>query len=98
MGPLRHLQPWLRGSGTPLHVTDFVPHTDPIRPWADPFPWAALVSATEHRFANRFPHKSTRGRRPVPLRVLWALALLQHALGASDADLGHRVRTDFAVR
>jgi len=97
MGLLRHLQHWLSGSGTPLHVTDFVPQTDPIRQWADTFPWAALVSATEQSFAKRFPHKSPRGRRPVPIRVLLALELLKHELGAADEDICHRLRTDFAV-
>jgi len=97
MGLIRHLQHWLRGTGTPLHVTDFVPQTDPIRQWADTFPWAALVSATEQSFDQRFPQKSTRGRRPVPIRVLLALELLKHELGASDEDICHRFRTDFAV-
>jgi hypothetical protein len=31
------------------------------------------------------------------MRVLLALELLKHALGASDEDIGHRLRTDFAV-
>jgi hypothetical protein len=97
MGLIRHLQHWLRGTGTPLHVTDFVPQTDPIRQWADTFPWAALVSATEHSFDKRFPKKSPCGRRPVPIRVLLALELLKHELGASDEDICHRLRTDFAV-
>ena len=47
MGLMRHLQHWLRGTGPPLHVTDFIPQTDPIRQRADTFPWAALVSATD---------------------------------------------------
>jgi hypothetical protein len=94
---VRHLQHWLRGPGTPLHVIDFVPKTHPIREWADTFPWEALVSAIEASFDTRFPKKSQRGRRPVPIRVLLALELLKHELGASDEDICHRFRTDFAV-
>ena len=94
---VRYLQYWLSGSGTPLPVTDFVPKTHPIRQWADTFPWGALVSAIEQSFDTRFPKKSLRGRRPVPLRVLFALELLKHELGASDEDICHRLRTDFAV-
>jgi hypothetical protein len=33
----------------------------------------------------------------VSVRVLLALELLKHALGASDEDICHRLRTDFAV-
>ena len=33
----------------------------------------------------------------MPLRVLFALELLKHELGASDEDICHRFRTDFAV-
>jgi hypothetical protein len=94
---VRYLQHWLSGTGTPLQVTDFVPKTHPIRQWADTFPWAALVSAIEQSFDTRFPKKSPRGRRPVSVRVLLALALLTHALGASDEDICQRLRTDFAV-
>ncbi len=94
---VRYLQHWLGGPGTPLQVTDFVPLIHPIRQWADTFPWAALVSAIEHSFATRFPKPSQRGRRSVPLRVLLALELLKHELGASDEDICHRLRTDFAV-
>lgn len=97
MGLMRHLQHWVRGTGTPLHVTDFVPQTDPIRQWADTFPWATMVTAVEQHVEKRFPKKSTRGRRPVAIRVLLALELLKHELGASDADICHRLRTDFAV-
>jgi len=39
---------------------------------------AALVSAIEQSFQKRFPTTSQRGRRPVPLRVLFALELLKH--------------------
>ena len=94
---VRYLQHWLRGTGTRLQVTDFVPATHPMRQWADTFPWAALVNAIEQSFAKRFPKKSTRGRRPVPIRVLLALELLKHELGASDAEICDRLRTDFAV-
>src|SRR5919197_1560826 len=91
------LQHWLSGTGTPLQVIDFVPQTHPIRQWADTFPWAALVSSIEQSFDKRFPTTSHRGRRPVPIRVLFALELLKHELGASDEDICHRLRTDFAV-
>jgi hypothetical protein len=94
---VRYLQHWLGGTGARLQVTDFVPVMHPIRQWADTFPWAALVSAIEQSFATRFPKKSSRGRRPVPFRVLFALELLKHELGASDEDICHRLRTDFAV-
>ena len=97
MGLVRYLQHGLSGTGAPLHVADFVPDTHPIRQWADTFPWAALVAAIEHSFAQRFPPRSPRGRRPVPIRVLLALELLKHELGESDEDIGHRLRTDFAV-
>src|SRR5215475_15331559 len=93
----RYLQYWLSGTGAPLHVADFVPKTHPIRQWADTFPWAALVSAIEQNFDTRFPRPSPRGRRPLPIRVLFALELLKHELGASDEDICHRLRTDFAV-
>ena len=94
---VRYLQHWLSGTGARLHVTDFVPESHPIRQWADTFPWAALVSAIEQSFDTRFPRPSPRGRRPVPIRVLFALELLKHELGASDEDICHRLRTDFAV-
>jgi Transposase domain (DUF772) len=93
----RHLQHWLSGQGPRLHVADFVPETHPIRQWADTFPWAALVEAVEKNFAARFPLTSNRGRRPVATRVLLALELLKHEVGASDAQICHRLRTDFAV-
>ena len=94
---VRYLQHWLSGTGPRLHVTDFVPEGHPIRQWADTFPWATLGSAIEQSFATRFPKKSPRGRRPIPLRVLFALELLKHELGASDEAICHRLRTDFAV-
>ena len=94
---VRYLQHWLSGPGTPLHVADFVPETHPIRQWADTFPWAALVAPSSIVLPHGFPHTSPRGRRPVPIRVLLALELLKHELGASDEDICHRLRTDFAV-
>ena len=94
---LRYLQHWLSGTGSRLHVVDFVPDTHPLRPWADTFPWTALVAAVEHSVAQRFPKRSPRGRAPVPLRVRLALELLKHAWGASDEDICHRLRTDCAV-
>jgi hypothetical protein len=93
----RHLQHWLRGQDPRLHVAEFVPETHPIRQWADTFPWAALVEALEKSFAQRFPKPSSRGRRPVATRVLLALEVLKHELGASDEQICHRLRTDFAV-
>jgi hypothetical protein len=94
---VRHLQHGLNGTGTPLQVTDFVPETNPIRQWADTFPWAPLVDAIEQSFDARFPTQSPRGRRPIPTRVLLALELLKHELGASDEAICPRLRTDFAV-
>lgn len=94
---VRYLQHWLSGTGTRLQVTDFVPEGHPIRQWAETFPWEALVRAIEQSFDTRFPKHTRRGRRPVPIRVLFALELLKHELGASDEDICHRLRTDFAV-
>jgi hypothetical protein len=94
---LRYLQHWLSGPGPRLQVADFVPDNHPIRQWADTFPWIALVEATTKSFAQRFPKTSTRGRCPVSTRVLLALELLKHELGASDEQICHRLRTDFAV-
>lgn len=94
---VRYLQHWLNGGGPCLQVADFVPDTHPIRQWADTFPWADLVAAIEQSVARRFPKRSKRGRPPVPSRVLLALELLKHELGASDEDICHRLRTDFAV-
>jgi hypothetical protein len=74
-----------------------VPASHPIRQWADTFPWAALVSAIEHSLAKCFPKNSQCGRWSVSIRVLLALALLKHELGASDEESCHRLRTDFAV-
>ena len=63
------LQHWLSGTGTRLRVTDFVPEAHPIRQWAETFPWAALVSAIEQSFQQRFPTTFHCGRRPVPIRA-----------------------------
>lgn len=94
---VHYLPHWLRGTGTRLHVADFVPAPPPLRQGADTFPWAALVAAVEPSFDPRSPPRSPRGRAPVPIRVLWALELLKHEVGASDEEICHRLRTDFAV-
>ena len=93
----RHLQHWLTGPGTHLQVADFVPKTHPLRPWAEPFPWVALVAAIDRSCAQRFPQDSTRGRPPVSPRVLLALEWLKHEGGAADEAICHRWRTDCAV-
>jgi Transposase domain (DUF772) len=93
----RYLQHGLTGRGPCLQVADFVPETHPIRPWAETCPWAALVAAVDHSFAQRFPKPTRRGRPPVSIRVLVALELLKHALACSDAQICRRVRTDLAV-
>ena len=97
MGLVRYLQHWLGGAGPRLQVLDFVPESHPLRQWADTFPWGALVAAIEQSFAKRFPKRSARGRAPVPIRVLLALELLKHEVGASDEEICQRLRTDFAV-
>ena len=57
-----------------------------------------MVHAVEQSFAQRFPKKRPTGGRPsVSLRVLLALELLKHELGASDEDICQRFRTDVAV-
>ena len=78
---VRYLQHWLSGTGARLQVTDFVPVMHPLRQWADTFPWTAFVSAIAHSCETRFPTRSQRGRRPVPIRVLVALEWLTHATG-----------------
>jgi Transposase domain (DUF772) len=94
---LRHLQHWLSGSGPRLQVAAVVPQTNSIRQWTDTFPWPKLVEAVAQSFARRFPKRSPGGRRPVPTRVLLALELLKHEVGASDAAICERLRTDVAV-
>jgi Transposase domain (DUF772) len=94
---IRHLQHWLGGSGPPLRVADVVPQTHSIRQWTATFPWAAMVDAIEQSIARRFPKRSPCGRRPVPTRVLLALELLKHEVGASDEAICERLRTDVAV-
>ena len=93
----RHLQHWLSDCGQRLQVADFVPVMHPIRQWADTLPWVALVAALERSFAERFPTHSHRGRPPVSPRVLLALELLKHEVGAADEAICHRLRTDCAV-
>ena len=92
-----HLQHWLGGSGPGLRVADVVPTSNSIRQWSDTFPWAEMVEAIEQSVARRFPKHSPRGRRPVPTRVLLALELLKHEVGASDEAICERLRTDVAV-
>jgi hypothetical protein len=94
---LRHVQHWFAESCPHLRVADVVPTTHSIRQWADTFPWSEVVEAIETSVARRFPTRSARGRRPVPTRVLLALALLKHEVGASDEAIGERLRTDVAV-
>ncbi len=98
MGILGHLQHWLSGRGPQLLTTEVVPETHAIRLWADTFPWDSLVAAIKKSFARRFPKKRPQGGRPpVSYRVLLALELLKHELGASDEDICQRLRTDVAV-
>jgi Transposase domain (DUF772) len=94
---LRSLQHWLTGRGPGLQVADFVPATHPSRPWADTFPWAALVAAVDRSFAQRFPKPTTRGRHPISTRVWLALELLKHEVACSDEPICRRWRTDLAV-
>ena len=94
---VRHLQHWLGGSGPRLQVVDFVPPSHSLRQWADTFPWAAMGEAIAQSVARRFPKRSPCGRHPVSTRVLLALELLKPAVGASDAAICERLRTDVAV-
>jgi Transposase domain (DUF772) len=94
---LRYLQHWLTGRGACLQVADFVPATHPLRPWAETFPWAILVTAVDRSLAQRFPKLTARGRPPVSTRVLLALELLKHELACSDEQICSRWRTDLAV-
>ncbi len=93
----RHLQHWLSGSGPRLQVANVVPKTNSIRQWTETFPWTKLVDAIEQSFAHRFPKRANGGRHPVPTRVLLALELLKHEVGASDEAICERLRTDVAV-
>lgn len=93
----RYLRHWRAGQSSRIIVADFVPQNHPLRLWADTFPWAELVVAIEHSFAQRFPKKNARGRPPVSPRVLLALELLKHELSCSDEQICQRFRTDFAV-
>jgi len=56
-----------------------------------------LVQAVEQSFARRFPKKRPHGGGSGVVRVLLALELLKHELGASDEDICQRLRTDVAV-
>lgn len=94
---VRYLQHWLSGGGPRLQVADLVPESHPLRQWADTLPWAALVAAVEQSFATRFPKRSARGRAAIPIRVLLALEILKHEVGASDEEICARLRTDLAV-
>ena len=98
MSIVRHLQHWFSGRGPHLQTAEFVPDAHPIRLWADTFPWEAMVQAVAQSFAQRFPRQELRRGRPsVSPRVLLALELLKHELGASDEDICQRLRTDVAV-
>jgi hypothetical protein len=85
------------GRGSRLQVADVVPKTNSIRQWTDTFPWTKLVEAVEQSFASRFPKRVNGGRPPVPTRVLLALELLKHEVGASDEAIYERLRSDVAV-
>ena len=93
----RYLQHGLTGRGPCRQVADFVPDTHPLRPWAETFPWAALVAAVDRSFAQRFPKPTMRGRPPISTRVLLALAWWKQEWAGSDAQIGSRVRTALAV-
>ena len=67
---LRYLQHWLAGRGPGLQVADVVRKRTSSAKWADTFPWAALLSAVDRSFAQRFPKSTTRGRPPTSIRVL----------------------------
>ncbi len=98
MGILRHLQHWLTGRGVHLQTAEFIPEHDPIRLWADTFPWDPMVEAVTQSFARRVPKKRPKGGRPpISPRVLLALELLKHELGESDEGICKRLRTDVAV-
>jgi hypothetical protein len=76
---------------------DFVQETHPLPQWAETFPWAALIAAVDHSFAQRFPKPTTHGRPLVSTRVVLALELLNHKLAYADEQSCSRVRTDLAV-
>ena len=79
-----------------LQVADVVPKTNSIRQWADTFPWA-VGRRRRAQFCQTLSQTRPRGRHPIPIRVLLALELLKHEVGASDEDICQRLRTDFAV-
>ena len=74
-----------------------MPESHPLRQWAENLSLGGVGERHRAKFSPTFPTTSQRGRRPVPIRVLFALELLKHELGASDEDICHRLRTDFAV-
>jgi hypothetical protein len=95
---IRHLQHGISGSGPRLQVAAVVPPTHSIRQWTDTLPCSKLVEAVEHSVAHRFPKHAPGGRRrPVPPRVLLALELLTHDVGAADEASCERLRTEVAV-
>ena len=86
------------GRGPQLLTTEFVPETHAIRQWADTFPWDALVKPWSKALRGAFPKSASMvAAPPVSPRVLLALELLKHELGASDEDICQRLRTDVAV-
>lgn len=97
MSIIRQLQHWLSGNGPRLRVNDFVPLDNPLRLWADTFPWSEMTKAIEQSFQRRFPKNTFQGRFPVSSRVLLALEMLKHELTSSDEQVCSRLRTDFAV-
>ena len=49
------------------------------------------------KFCHPLPQTLPAGPPPIPIRVLLALELLKHEVGASDEAICARLRTDFAV-
>jgi Transposase domain (DUF772) len=87
----------LDGRGPKIQVANVVPKTNSICQWTDTFPWTKVVEAIEQNFASRFPKRANSGRHLIPTRVLLALELLKHGVGASDEAICERLRTDVAV-
>lgn len=90
MPRFRSLQHGLTGRGPGLQGADVGPDTPPLRPWAQTFPWAAVVAAVARAFAQRCPNLTTRGRPPVSTRGCLALALLHPAWGGAEEQIGRR--------
>ena len=87
---LRYLQQWLTGRGPCLQVADCVPDTHPLRPWAETFPWAALVAAVDRSCRPALPqthHAWTSAR--VDAGVV--------SVGAPAAGVGLFRRTNLSV-